>query len=102
MVYYFGPKVMLYFLLSTFFAGSIHPTAGHFLAEHYVVEGKTETYSYYGPLNYLAYNVGYHNEHHDFPNVAWRNLPKVDSLLRHQRYDMPFAVSGFRLMLGRC
>lgn len=77
MVAWLGPKVMLYFLLSTFLAGSIHPTAGHFLAEHYVMEGKVETYSYYGPLNRLAYNVGYHNEHHDFPNIAWSNLPKV-------------------------
>lgn len=77
MVYLFGPKIMLYFLLSTFFAGSIHPTAGHFLSEHYVFEGKTETYSYYGPLNRLAYNVGYHNEHHDFPNIPWSNLPQV-------------------------
>jgi|Transcript_99665 sphingolipid delta-4 desaturase len=77
MVYFFGPKVMLWFLYSTFFAGSIHPTAGHFLAEHYVMEGETETYSYYGPLNYLTYNVGFHNEHHDFPNIAWSNLPKV-------------------------
>jgi sphingolipid 4-desaturase/C4-monooxygenase len=77
MAYIFGPKVLFYFLLSTFFAGSIHPTAGHFLAEHYVMEGKTETYSYYGPLNYLTYNVGYHNEHHDFPNIPWTNLPKV-------------------------
>jgi len=77
MVYFFGLKVMLYFLFSTFFAGSIHPTAGHFLAEHYVMDGKTETYSYYGPLNYIAYNVGYHNEHHDFPNIAWSGLPKV-------------------------
>lgn len=38
MYYLFGYKVILYFLLSTFFAGSIHPTAGHFIAEHYVME----------------------------------------------------------------
>ena len=41
----FGPYALLYMLLSTFFAGSIHPTAGHFIAEHYVVSGKAETYS---------------------------------------------------------
>jgi sphingolipid delta-4 desaturase len=76
----YGPRALLYFLISTFFAGSIHPTAGHFIAEHYVVEGRTETYSYYGPLNYLCYNVGYHNEHHDFPNIPWTGLPKVRQL----------------------
>ena len=31
----FGPAPLFYLLLSTFFAGSIHPTAGHFIAEHY-------------------------------------------------------------------
>merc|ERR1711998_731305 len=76
-IYWLGVNGFLYFLMSTLLAGSIHPTAGHFISEHYVMEGETETYSYYGPLNMLAYNVGYHNEHHDFPNIPWSRLPKV-------------------------
>mmetsp|Transcript_45489 Transcript_45489/g.106878 ORF Transcript_45489/g.106878 Transcript_45489/m.106878 type:complete len:343 (+) Transcript_45489:31-1059(+) len=89
MYYLFGYKVILYFLLSTFFAGSIHPTAGHFIAEHYVMEDNAETYSYYGPLNMLTYNVGYHNEHHDFPNIAWRNLPKVREIAPEYYDNLP-------------
>jgi len=89
MIGWLGPKVMLYFLLSLFFAGSIHPTAGHFIAEHYVMDGKTETYSYYGPLNRLTYNVGYHNEHHDFPNIPWSNLPKVRQIAPEYYNDLP-------------
>ena len=54
----FGPKPLIYLLMSSFFAGSLHPLAGHFIAEHYVWDGlQQETYSYYGPLNVFAYNV---------------------------------------------
>lgn len=55
----FGLRPLVYFLMSSFFAGSLHPLAGHFIAEHYLWDGlDQETYSYYGSLNILAYNVG--------------------------------------------
>ena len=55
---FFGVRSFLYLLFSSFFAGSLHPCAGHFIAEHYLWDGlQQETYSYYGPLNVLAYNV---------------------------------------------
>ncbi|KAF6744876.1 dihydroceramide delta(4)-desaturase [Ephemerocybe angulata] len=77
----FGVRPLIYFIMSSFFAGSLHPCAGHFIAEHYLWDGlEQETFSYYGPLNILAYNVGYHNEHHDFPSVAWTRLPALRAL----------------------
>ncbi|TFK28531.1 dihydroceramide delta(4)-desaturase [Coprinopsis marcescibilis] len=77
----YGARPLIYLIMSSFFAGSLHPCAGHFIAEHYLWDGlEQETYSYYGPLNVLAYNVGYHNEHHDFPSVAWTRLPALRAL----------------------
>jgi sphingolipid delta-4 desaturase len=53
-----GWSSFYYFIASSFFAGSLHPLSGHFIAEHYLWDGlEQETYSYYGPLNWLAYNV---------------------------------------------
>ncbi|KAJ7692030.1 dihydroceramide delta(4)-desaturase [Mycena olivaceomarginata] len=66
-------------------------------AIHYLWDGlEQETYSYYGPLNVLAYNVGYHNEHHDFPSIPWTRLPALralapkayDSLPAHPSWPM--------------
>ena len=107
-IHYFGTNAFLYLILSSFLAGSLHPCAAHFIAEHYVFSPPKlpreqvkdvpipETYSYYGPLNVLTYNVGYHNEHHDFPAVPWTRLPELfeiakefyEPLLHHKSWPM--------------
>jgi sphingolipid delta-4 desaturase len=78
--YFFGWKVLLYFFLSTFFGLGLHPLGARWVQEHYVMSGTQETYSYYGPLNKLCFNMGYHNEHHDLMKVAWSRLPKVRAM----------------------
>jgi sphingolipid delta-4 desaturase len=90
-----GPKALIYFALSLFFSIGLHPLGARWIQRHYITDGgDQETFSYYGPLNRLAFNVGYHNEHHDFPSVSWDKLPRVraaapevyDSLAAHQSW----------------
>ncbi|KAK4992404.1 sphingolipid delta-4 desaturase [Elasticomyces elasticus] len=102
LVQHIGGKALAYLILSSFLAGSLHPCAGHFIAEHYVFNRSAhstahlaagvpvpETFSYYGPLNLLTYNVGLHNEHHDFPAIPWSRLPALHEIAKEFYAELP-------------
>lgn len=78
--WFHGEKAIAYLLLSGLIGSGFHPIAGHFIAEHFVTHGDQETYSYYGPLNFLTFHVGYHNEHHDFPRIPGTRLHAVRAI----------------------
>jgi sphingolipid delta-4 desaturase len=74
----FGWKALAFLVLSFFFSVGLHPLGARWIQEHYLTSGgEQETYSYYGAFNKVAFNVGYHNEHHDFPSVPWNRLPEI-------------------------
>lgn len=98
--YFWGGKALAYLPVSTLLVMGLHPIAGHFISEHYVFRDGQETYSYYGPLNALAFNVGYHNEHHDFPYIAGSRLARLRALAP-EFYDTLYAHRSWADTLWR-
>ncbi|XP_054853009.1 sphingolipid delta(4)-desaturase DES1 [Eublepharis macularius] len=94
----FGVKSLSYMLVGSVLGMGVHPISGHFIAEHYMFLKGYETYSYYGPLNMLTFNVGYHNEHHDFPNVPGKHLPVLKKMASEYYDNLPQYKSWIKVL----
>jgi sphingolipid delta-4 desaturase len=79
-LHFWGVRALAYLPISSLIVMGLHPVAGHYISEHYLFHPGQETYSYYGPLNRLTFNVGYHNEHHDFPYIPGSRLARLRRL----------------------
>jgi sphingolipid delta-4 desaturase len=94
-----GWSAIVYLLASSVFGLGIHPLGARWIAEHYVTTPGHETYSYYGPANIVAFNVGFHNEHHDVMTIPWVNLPKMRKIAPEFYDTLPSYRSYTRLMI---
>ncbi len=98
-IYYIGWVSFLYFVFSFFFSIGFHPLGARWIQEHYIINPPQETYSYYGPLNTVALNVGFHNEHHDFPSIPWNKLPELKNTAPEWYDSLVFHKSWFKLWI---
>ena len=99
-IYFFGWRSTVYLTASFFFSVGLHPLGARWIQEHFLTHGDQETKSYYGVLNGINLNVGYHNEHHDFPSVPWNKLPRVRKLA-NDHYDSLGSHTSYTLLLIR-
>jgi sphingolipid delta-4 desaturase len=99
-VVFFGPLSLLYFIASLFFSLGLHPVGARWIQEHYLVAPPQETYSYYGIINRVNLNIGYHNEHHDFPSIPWSRLPALKKMAP-EWYDNLVAYTSYTRLLWR-
>jgi sphingolipid delta-4 desaturase len=97
--YFMGWSALGYLFLASIFAIGLHPVGARWIQEHYLTDAPQETYSYYGPLNRVAFNVGFHNEHHDVMRVPWTRLPKVREMAPEFYTNLVSHTSWTRLWL---
>ncbi len=94
----FGWKALIFMALCLFFSVGFHPLGARWIQEHYLtLDPAQETYSYYGRLNVPNLNVGFHNEHHDFPSIPWNHLPNIKKTAPEYYDSLKYHTSFVRL-----
>ena len=77
LIFALSPAAFWFLFLSAAWAFGPHPVGVRRYAEHVVLDPKQPTNSYYGFWSRLAFRVGHHVEHHDFPGIPWLHLERV-------------------------
>ncbi|PIK13663.1 fatty acid desaturase [Halobacteriovorax sp. JY17] len=97
---FMGSGALTYLALSTLFALGLHPLGGRWIQEHYITKEGQETYSYYGILNKLTFNMGFHNEHHDFMHIPWSRLPELKRTAPEYYDSLKYYKSWTKVLLN--
>eukprot|EP00898_Chlorokybus_atmophyticus_P008868 jgi/Chlat1/8983/Chrsp94S08275 len=100
-VYQFiGLKALVYLTISSYSSISLHPFGARWIQEHYAFLPQQETYSYYGIGNLFCFNIGYHNEHHDFTSIPASKLPALKSMAS-EFYDPLYSHTSYITLLWK-
>jgi sphingolipid delta-4 desaturase len=95
-----GPKPLVYLVVAALAGFGPYPTGARRLSEHLALRTSQPTLSYYGVLNALSFNVGYHVEHHDFPQIPWSRA-RAQRVMAAEHYDQLYAVRSWTALLVR-
>ncbi len=97
-LYFFGVKAFMFGMVSGLVGFGPHPLGGRRLSEHLTARRGQPTNSYYGVLNRVIFDAGYHVEHHDFPNIPWQRLRKLHRIAR-EFYEPLYNTRSWTVLL---
>jgi sphingolipid delta-4 desaturase len=99
LVAFAGWRPLVYLLLSSLVAFGPHVMGARRVAEHLTLRPGQPTNSYYGALNLVSFDVGYHVEHHDFPAIPWRRLRRLHAAAPERYRDLA-AIRSWSLLMA--
>lgn len=94
----FGFHSLVYLGVASLAAFGHHPVGIRRYGEHLTLRNEQPTVSYYGPLNRLSFDVGFHVEHHDLPSVPWNRLRRLKQLAPELYADLASLQSWSSLL----
>jgi len=94
-----GLRPLVFLVLSALVAFGPHVLGARRVSEHLTLRRGQPTNSYYGPLNRVSFDVGYHVEHHDFPAIPWRRMRRLNALA-HEHYEGLARVASWSSLMA--